>query len=179
MKPQYFISIIILILLGYFAILLLNNSHSHSNVSSLQNGSTLGKRTKTVNCKAQIGLPDRSCTPGAVFAGVTKNDVCRLGYSRSVRNVPLKEKQKVYAEYGIQHHAQGEYEVDHLISLELGGSNSIANLWPESADPRPGFHEKDQVENYLHQQVCSGDISLQQAQQEIATNWLQVYDRIK
>ena len=58
-------------------------------------------------------------------------------------------------EYGITSHAPGQYEVDHLVSLELGGSNDIANLWPELASPKPGFHEKDKVENYLHAQVCS------------------------
>jgi len=61
------------------------------------------------------------------------------------------------------------------VSLELGGSNDIANLWPEAAVPKPGFHEKDKVENYLHNQVCNGSITLKQAQIEIATNWLNVY----
>jgi hypothetical protein len=68
--------------------------------------------------------------------------------------------------------------VDHLISLELGGSNSIANLWPEAAEPTPGYHQKDQVENYLHQQVCDGKMSLHDAQFQIATNWLNVYKRM-
>jgi hypothetical protein len=92
--------------------------------------------------------------------------------------VPTSEKSQVYAEYGITHHSTGEYEVDHLVSLELGGSNDIANLWPEAANPRPGFHEKDKVENYLHDQVCSGAVSLQQAQVEIATNWLAIYNQM-
>jgi hypothetical protein len=65
-----------------------------------------------------------------------------------------------------------------LISLELGGSNDIANLWPEAASPTPGFHQKDQVENYLHDQVCAGKISLSEAQEEIATNWLTVYQQM-
>ncbi len=68
--------------------------------------------------------------------------------------------------------------MDHLVSLELGGSNDIANLWPEAANPTPGFHQKDQVENYLHDQVCSGAISLSEAQVEIATDWLSVYQRM-
>ncbi len=93
-----------------------------------------------------------------------------------MRDVPESEKNDVYAEYGIKTHRTGEYEVDHLVSLELGGSNDIANLWPEAANPRPGFHEKDQVENYLHDQVCSGAVPLDQAQYQIATNWLQVYN---
>jgi hypothetical protein len=92
--------------------------------------------------------------------------------------VPESEREQAYAEYGITSHQPGEYEVDHLVSLELGGSNDIANLWPEAAEPRPGFHEKDRVENYLHGQVCSGAMSLQEAQREIATDWLAVYERM-
>ena len=69
-------------------------------------------------------------------------------------------------------------EVDHLVPLELGGNNDIANLWPEAAYPAPGFHEKDKVENYLHDQVCSGAIPMKEAQIEIATNWLAVYHRM-
>lgn len=134
-----------------------------------------GVQTQTSGCVASGGLPDRACTPGAIFPNATKDQICQSGYSRSVRNVPASEKDQVYAEYGIAHHYSGQYEVDHLVSLELGGSNDIANLWPEAADPQPGFHQKDTLENYLHDQVCSGAISLQQAQQEIATNWLAVY----
>ncbi len=95
-----------------------------------------------------------------------------------MRNVPTSEKNQVYAEYGITHHSTGQYEVDHLVSLELGGSNDIANLWPEAASPKPGFHEKDKVENYLHAQVCSGAMSLKEAQIKIATNWLDVYNQM-
>ncbi|MBF0618726.1 MAG: hypothetical protein HQL19_01005 [Candidatus Omnitrophica bacterium] len=64
---------------------------------------------------------------------------------KSVRHVSVKLKHQVYAEYGIVHHNPGEYEVDHLISLELGGSNDIANFWSEAADPQPGLHQKDEV----------------------------------
>ena len=134
-----------------------------------------GQRTKTSGCVSSNALPESACTPGAIFPDATKDKICVPGYSSSVRNVPTSEKDEVYAEYGIASHQPGEYEVDHLISLELGGSNDIANLWPEPASPTPGFHEKDQVENYLHDQVCNGSISLQQAQMEIATNWLSVY----
>ncbi len=133
----------------------------------------LGQRTKTSGCVSSNGLPDRACTPGAIFPDATTDKICVPGYSSSVRNVPQSEKDEVYAEYGITSHEPGQYEVDHLISLELGGSNDISNLWPEPAEPTPGFHQKDQVENYLHDQVCSGAMPLQQAQIQIATNWLQ------
>ena len=135
----------------------------------------LGHRTKTSGCVIVNALPDAACTPGAIIASATRQQICTPGYSSNVRDVPTAEKDQVYAEYGIKHHSPGQYEVDHLISLELGGSNDISNLWPEAADPRPGFHEKDQVENYLHQQMCSGAIPLRDAQVTIANNWYAVY----
>ncbi len=138
----------------------------------------LGKQTKTSGCVAHGGLPDSACTPGAIFPNATVQQICTYGYTRTVRNVPFSEKDQVYAEYGIYQHYAGQYEVDHLVPLELGGSNDIANLWPEAASPTPGFHQKDNVENYMHDQVCSGALSLKQAQTEIATNWLAVYNRM-
>ena len=154
-------------------------SRSPSGTVTVATGAPhFGVQTKTSGCMAHGGLPDSACTPGAIFPNATQRDICKSGYSRSVRNVPSSEKDQVYAEYGITHHSTGQYEVDHLVSLELGGSNDIANLWPEAASPTPGFHEKDKVENYLHDQVCSGAMSLQEAQKEIATNWLAVYNRM-
>src|SRR5437763_7543469 len=129
-----------------------------------------GQQTKTSGCMAHGGLPDSACTPGAIFSDATVQKICTSGYASSVRNVPTSEKDQDYAEYGITHHSAGEFEIDHLVSLELGGSNDIANLWPEAASPTPGFHQKDKVEYYLHAQVCSGAISLQEAQKEIANN---------
>ncbi len=137
---------------------------------------TFGVQLKTSGCVAHNALPDADCTPGAIFTSATKDQICQSGYAGSVRNVPDSEKNQAYAEYGIASHTTGQYEVDHLISLELGGSNDISNLWPELASPKPGFHEKDKVENYLHDQMCSGAVSLHDAQVEIATNWLAVYN---
>lgn len=129
-------------------------------------------------CQAQGALPDPTCTPGNTFANVTADQVCTPGYSRGVRNVPQSEKDQVYANYDIASHSPGQYEVDHFIPLELGGSNDISNLWPEPAAPQPGFHQKDRVENYLHGQVCSGAMTLSNAQSEISTNWLNVYNNL-
>jgi hypothetical protein len=96
------------------------------------------------------------------------SQICTPGYSRSARNVPESLKRGVYAEYGIESHVPGSYEVDHLVSLELGGNNSIANLWPEIS---PGYHEKDGIENELHNAVCAGSVRLRTAQLQIARNW--------
>jgi hypothetical protein len=138
----------------------------------------IGQRTKSSGCVSTNALPDSACTPGAIFPDATKEKVCTPGYSSQVRDVPESLKEDVYAEYGITSHQPGQYEVDHQISLELGGSNDIANLWPEPAEPHPGFHEKDKVENYLHEQVCSGAMSLQDAQNQIAHNWMNVYNNL-
>src|SRR5262249_13849619 len=131
-----------------------------------------GHRTKTSGCVVRGPLPDPACTPGDIFPNATKDKICVSGYASSVRDRPTSEKNAVYAEYGITHHTTGEYEVDHFVSLELGGSNDISNLFPEAASPKPGFHEKDKVENYLHDQVCSGAMTLAEAQRLIATNWV-------
>jgi hypothetical protein len=138
-----------------------------------------GPRTRDSGCISHDGLPDSACTPGAILPNATADQVCQPGYSSAVRNVPAALSRDVYREYGIVERTPGEYEVDHLVSLELGGSNDVANLFPEAAEPRPGFHEKDQVENYLHDQVCTGRMSLFDAQRAIATNWLQVYQGLR
>jgi hypothetical protein len=95
----------------------------------------------------------------------------------AVRHVSAEEKRRVYAEYGITSHGAGGYEIDHLIPLELGGTNYIKNLWPQPALPTPGFHEKDILETTLHDRVCAGSLDLQAAQHEIATDWFAAYQR--
>jgi hypothetical protein len=142
----------------------------------VQTQSVLGVQTKSINCKTDGPYPDKECTPGAIFKEVTKEQICTPGYSQNVRNVSKNIKNKVYEEYDIYSHKTGEYEVDHFIPLELGGSNDIANLFPEAAEPKPGFHEKDKVENYLHRQVCAGMITLEQAQIEIVTDWVKILE---
>ena len=122
-------------------------------------------------------LPDPTLTPGDAF-DVSASDVCTPGYSKKVRNVPQSEKEEVYREYGIAEHHAHEFEVDHLISLELGGSNSIKSLWPESYRTRPwNARVKDRLENRLHALVCSGQLDLKTAQQAIASNWIEAYKR--
>ncbi len=133
--------------------------------------SSYGVQTKTNGCTANQALPDPACTAGAVFP-VATSTICTTGYTTQVRDVPLSLKKQVFAEYGIDYSLHSNYEVDHLISLELGGSNDISNLWPESYLIDSGSHTKDGFENYLHNKVCKGIISLAEAQREISTDWL-------
>ncbi len=136
-------------------------------------------KTKSANCQVAGPLPDHACSPGAIFPDATVAEICVSGYTKTVRNVPTSLRKKVFAEYGIALPVPfGSYENDHIIALELGGSNDIANLFPESAKPTPGFHEKDVVENYLHQEVCEGRVPLSSAQRQIATDWTAVYNNL-
>ena len=122
-------------------------------------------------------LPDPTKTPGDTLA-VTSSDICQPGYAHAVRNVPSDVKRQVYESYGILHHTRGQFEVDHLISLELGGSNSVKNLWPESYRTQPwNARVKDQLEDRLHDDVCSQQMDLAAAQQAISGNWIDAYKR--
>jgi len=169
MKNAYKLIIVLIIVLFVFAIVYF---------LVLPNMTGLAASRKSSGCIALAGLPDGECTPGAVF-NVTAKEICVSGYSSRVRDVSQSLKEEVYAEYGITTHKTGEYEVDHLIPLEIGGSNDISNLWPEAAEPKPGCHEKDRVENYLHKIVCNGTMPLEDAQRMIATNWTAVWVRIQ
>jgi hypothetical protein len=137
---------------------------------------TLSPVRRHAGCRVRGPLPDAACTPGARFANVTATQVCKTGYARGVRNVSQTTKNATYREYGISKHFNGASgEVDHLVSLELGGSNVIANLFPESATPRPGSHEKDKLENRLHSEVCAHTLTLRHAQLLIARDWVAAY----
>lgn len=120
-------------------------------------------------------LPRPALTPGVVLT-TSATRVCVPGYSTRVRNVPSAELEQAYARYGVAHIAY-KHEVDHLISLELGGSNDIANLWPEPYAGRWGARTKDVLENKLHELVCSGALRLVRAQRIEATNWVAAYKK--
>jgi hypothetical protein len=134
-----------------------------------------GVQTKTSNCVASV-LPDPACSPGAILTTNIKT-ICTVGYTKTVRDVSTDTKKKVFKKYDIPYSQHSNYEVDHIISLELGGSNDISNLFPESYLIKNGARVKDKLENYLHKQVCNGTITITEAQKEISSNWLQYYDQ--
>ncbi len=148
-------------------------------LETLPPAATLDMQTKTNNCAVAGPLPDHGCTPGTIFANATPEIICVSGYTKKVRSVSTATKKRMYLAYGVSYpQPTGSYEVDHLIPLELGGSNETANLFPEAADPKPGFKEKDVVEDYLHDEVCAGHLDLHAAQIQIADNWVAVYDAL-
>lgn len=130
-------------------------------------------------------LPRHELTPRAIDPRVTqqniKNTIWRRGYTATVRppfEYTNAMKHRLMRAYGLTGSIH-DYELDHLIPLELGGCpHCEANLWPEPRNVFPGANEKDEVESYLHHRVCSGAIPLTEAQREIAADWYAVYRKI-
>jgi hypothetical protein len=133
-------------------------------------------------CASAADLPTPALTPGKARDGIAAADLCPVAHTAKIRNVSQALKAKVYARYGLYGNHTGYCkivqgcEVDHLVSLELGGSNDLENLWPE---PYSGTtwnaHVKDRLENKLHALVCAGKITLPQAQYDISHDWVGAY----
>jgi len=120
-------------------------------------------------------LPDPRCTPGSIDPAVSRttirSTICRSGWTKTVRP---PEAQTQRFKYDVAYPAYGtprseRTELDHLVPLELGGSNDATNLWPEYP---PNPNPKDKVENALNHAVCDGRVSLTAAQDAIASDWL-------
>lgn len=125
----------------------------------------------------KVHLNDLNATPGAVIITANRAVICAPGYTRKARRVPMSVKKLVCGEYGVPvAQCNGRnFEIDHLIPLELGGSNDIKNLWPQ---PVAEAREKDELEGWLHRQVCSGRMSVQRAQKAIAHDWFAAWGEI-
>jgi hypothetical protein len=129
-------------------------------------------------------LPDPGCTPGAIDPRATQatigTTICRRGgYTSTLRppaSVTGAEKKSTLRAYNDTGPSSG-YELDHLVSLELGGSpNSPRNPWPEpGAAPNP----KDKLETALHDLVCANRMTLADAQNAIATDWVSAYHQVQ
>jgi len=133
--------------------------------------------------------PNSAVTPGALNPSVTqaniKDNVCKANWTTTVRpTVTYTNKLKAtqlattYKSFVAIYGAEAKnYEEDHLISLQLGGSpTDPKNLWPE---PYVGdnAHKKDVVETALKRLICSGGIKLFDAQKAIATDWIAAYNK--
>jgi hypothetical protein len=139
----------------------------------------LARPTASTHCR-RGPLPDRRCSPGAYSAGLTTQILCSRSFrTATIRDVPQSEKVAVLRAYGMPVMRYGRtIEIDHIVSLELGGSNAIANLSPEQGSGAESYHVKDRLENRLHTLVCTGRMTLRSAQRQIARNWIALYRRV-
>jgi anti-sigma factor RsiW len=122
-------------------------------------------------------VPDRRLTPGVAQA-MNSNEVCTQTLSDDTHVVPASVRQRVFQEYGMAGVGSGDYELDYLISPQLGGTDDIRNLWPEPASLTVwNMRAKDALEGRLKQLVCQGKVSLSTAQHDLATDWISAYKK--
>jgi hypothetical protein len=132
----------------------------------------------------QPTYPNKEVTPGAADPKITQDNIaktiCRHGSTKDSRHVTSATKREVFKRYGLDYSKEhGKFEVDHFISLELGGLNDISNLWPQRYEPRPGAREKDVVETHLKREICKGLITLEGGRAIITKDWFACYRVIK
>jgi len=130
---------------------------------------------------AGVRMPDPDLTPGKASYR-TLDQICVKGSAKDERNVSESEKKTVYESYGIakcKGYCSGPQgcEIDHLVSIELGGANTEDNLWPQPYDGDWSTHDKDRLENKLHTLVCNRSVKLKDAQKAIATDWVAAYKK--
>lgn len=121
-------------------------------------------------------LPVRSLTPGATRR-VQLDELCG---ARELGERPISQavRQAVLRDYRMEEVPAHEYELDYLITPELGGSGDRRNLWPERYGARIwNARVKDELEQLLPQLVCRGEVDLATAQREIAANWIAAYKK--
>lgn len=121
-------------------------------------------------------LPIRAITPGATLA-LAADELCRqMPWQPSP--IPEVVREDVLRAYGMEQVPDHEYELDYLITPDLGGSPDPRNLWPEPYhSPVWNARVKDELESLLPRLVCEGKIDLQTAQRDIAVDWIAAYKK--
>jgi len=131
-------------------------------------------------------VPDPTCTPGAINPTINVA-LLRIPSFRTAcirqQVTTEREKAQTYGWYGIAHPRNNSgrnqsCELDHLVPLELGGADTLDNIWPLCGPPGVTlaaryFKVKDRVEDYLAWRVKRSDMDLPLAQRGIATDWTQ------
>ena len=121
-------------------------------------------------------LPDPTLTPGVLNPNVTPTTIsmtiCVHGWTATVRP-PVSYTNKLKVAMTPAGHAPSEYELDHLDSIEDGGSpTDTHNLWMMIYAHRYGARVKDVLETKVSRLVCQGKLSLDDARAALSPNWL-------
>ncbi len=132
--------------------------------------------------------PDMTFTNANPDFSTDLDDLCTVGYTKGIRQFLKKKQKKEVLDYYKGYKKYGKFELDHNISLEIGGSNDIHNFWPQpyqiflivnGKKMRMGAREKDVVETNLHRRFCNNDIDIKEAQGIIINNWVTYYLKLK
>lgn len=121
---------------------------------------------------SHLDLPNGTLTPGAV-SSLDAPALC--AGERPSRTVGYAIRARVLADYGMQNVDERTYELDALITPDLGGTATRANLWPQRYSATWNAHVKDALENLLATRVCQQQMPLAAAQQALAGDWVSAY----
>ena len=135
-----------------------------------------GPATGAGLASAGLERPRQDLTPGSVLP-VGVDEICAGGVS-GVPAVAARVPRQVFEAYGVDYRRAAEYELDFLITPELGGAPDPRNLWPQPY--RAGVwnaYVKDELERELQDLVCRGTLDLATAQRELANDWIAAYKR--
>lgn len=105
-------------------------------------------------------------------------DICTTKTS-TIRDVSKATKNRIKVRDGFWsiYGGIGSFEIDHRVSLWLGGSNSDSNLMLQPYFGQCNAHHKDKLEIRLHHMACSGLITINKAQDDIYYDWIGAYER--
>ena len=205
----------VLVALVAFQLSAAPQKHTKKNPSSKTGSttaasSTAGSAATTGRAGPSEAYADPKLTPGATNPAVTQaniaQNICKIGWSTgSLRDTQTTPAQKAttYAAYGIPHPKNNTgpnqtCELDHLISIENGGADTLNNIWPECGPAnitiaKRYFKMKDAVENYVHNGIChdvpnpklssgpkpSKALTLQEGQDILKGDWYACYVKLK
>ncbi|HYN27646.1 MAG TPA: hypothetical protein VES94_05045, partial [Burkholderiales bacterium] len=120
-----------------------------------------------------------ACDRGVFNPDVTQETIgqtiCVPGYTKAVRP-PItfinRVKETLLTRAGRDHAEASRYKLDHIVPLALGGHpRKLENLELERRDGASSAKRKNRIEAKLQCLVCSGQVTLADAQQEISTDW--------
>ena len=119
-------------------------------------------------------LPVAALTPGATVE-IDVREVCDET-PRAPQQISAAVRHAVLQAYGMESVPDDQYELDYLITPQLGGALDARNLWPQRYQARVwNAGVKDQLEDLLPRLVCEGRVDLRTAQREIAADWVAAY----
>ena len=121
--------------------------------------------------------PDPALTPGSADP-VALTELCSRSNNDLDPRVPIEKERAVFRAYRLDERAARAYQVDYLINPQLGGNDRIENLWPEPYHATVwNARAKDALEMHLHGMVCTGQLDLQAAQQDLSSDWIAAYKK--
>ncbi len=131
--------------------------------------------TNSLAANHRLSLPVASITPGATW-DVSLEELCSS--LPRVRPITAALRAQVLSAYGVENVPSDQYELDYLVTPELGGATDARNLWPQKyASPIWNARVKDELERLLPQLVCSHQIDLTTAQRDMAVDWIAAYKK--